>query len=128
MPDTCEATVMGIPIDPNATGAVLAIKHKPAAYSGLNPNPTSIAAVIATGAPKPAIPSKKEPNENAINKTCNLLSDVMEAIKCLMISSWPLRTVMLNKNTAVMTIQQIGNNPYKAPCKEERKASFTGIL
>ncbi len=56
---TCDATVIGIPIEPNATGAVFAMRQMPAAYKGLNPKPTSIAAVIATGAPKPAVPSKK---------------------------------------------------------------------
>jgi len=29
--ETCEATVIGIPTAPNATGAVLAIRHTPAA-------------------------------------------------------------------------------------------------
>ena len=99
----------------------------PAVYNGLNPKPTSIAAVIATGAPKPAVPSKKEPKEKAINKACSLLSEVMEAIKCLMISNWPLLTVILNKNTAVMTIQPMGNKPYNAPLAVESIASFTGM-
>ena len=35
-------------------GAVLAIRHRLAAYSGSKPEPTSKAAVMATGAPKPA--------------------------------------------------------------------------
>ena len=59
--------IIGIPIAPNATGAVFAIKHKPAAYNGLNPKPTSNAADIATGAPNPAAPSKNAPKENATN-------------------------------------------------------------
>ena len=46
--------MIGMPIAPNATGAVFAIRHRPAAYSGLKPRPTSSAAVMATGAPKPA--------------------------------------------------------------------------
>ena len=33
-PDTSAATVMGMPIAPNATGAVFAIRHSPAAYTG----------------------------------------------------------------------------------------------
>ena len=52
-----------------ATGAVFAIRHNPAAYNGLNPSPTKIAAVIATGAPKPAAPSKNAPNEKPIKIT-----------------------------------------------------------
>src|SRR5678810_872034 len=82
---------------------------------------------MATGAPKPAVPSRKEPKENAISNACNLLSDVMEAMKCLMIPNCPLLTVILNKKTAVITIQQIGNKPYNAPFAVERRASFTGI-
>ena len=33
-PVTCPATMIGMPIAPNATGAVLTIRHRPAAYSG----------------------------------------------------------------------------------------------
>src|SRR3982751_1420652 len=108
---TCDATVIGMPMAPNATGAVFAIRQMPAAYNGLKPRPTSIAAVIATGAPKPAVPSRKDPKEKAISRACILLSEVMEAMKCLMISNWPLLTVMLKRNTADTMIQHIGNNP-----------------
>ena len=69
IPDTFPATMIGIPKAPNATGAVLAIRHNPAAYNGLNPRPTKIAAVIATGAPNPAAPSKNAPNEKPIKIT-----------------------------------------------------------
>ena len=51
----------------------------------------------------------------------------MEAMKCLMISNWPLLTVILNKNTAVITIQPMGNKPYKAPFAVESNARFTGM-
>src|SRR6186997_1791673 len=83
---------------------------------------------MATGAPNPAVPSRKEPKEKAISNACNLLSEVMEAMKCLMISNCPLLTVILNKKTAVITIQQIGNKPYNAPFAVDSKASLTGIL
>src|ERR1051325_6734238 len=86
-----------------------------------------MAAVMATGAPNPAVPSKKAPKEKAINKACNLLSEVMEAIKCLMISNCPLLTVTLNKKTAEITIQQMGNKPYNAPFAVESRANFTGM-
>jgi len=82
---------------------------------------------IATGAPNPAVPSRKAPNEKAINKACNLLSDVIEDIKCLMTSNCPLLTVILKRKMAPMIIQQIGNKPYKAPCAVDSSASFTGI-
>ena len=70
--DTLEAIMIGVPTDPNATGAVFAIRQRPAAYRGLKPRPTSIAAEIATGAPNPAAPSRNAPNENAINKSIKL--------------------------------------------------------
>ena len=127
MEDTCEATVIGIPMAPNATGAVLAIRQMPAAYKGLKPSPTNMAAVMATGAPKPAVPSKNDPKEKAMSKACILLSEVMVAIKLLMISNWPLFTVRLNKNTAAIMIQQMGNRPYIAPLSVDSKASFTGM-
>src|SRR6478609_1581232 len=79
-PETCEATVIGIPMLPKATGAVLAIRHRPAAYSGLNPRATSMEAVMATGVPKPDVPSRNDPKAKAINKTCNRLSELMDAI------------------------------------------------
>ena len=44
-----------------------------------------------------------------------------------MISNCPLFTVMLNKKTAVITIQPIGNKPYKAPFAVDSNARFTGI-
>ena len=122
-----EAIMMGVPTEPNATGAVLAIKQIPAAYSGLKPSPTNMAAEIATGAPNPAAPSRNAPNENAINNACSLRSGVMEAMKFFMISNCPLFTVMLKRKTAPMMIQQIGNNPYNAPCNPESKASFAGM-
>ena|GEM_PF-4785664 len=66
-PDTCPATMTGTPMAPKATGAVLAMRHSPAAYSGLNPMPASMAAVMATGVPKPAVPSRKAPKAKAMN-------------------------------------------------------------
>ncbi len=48
---------------------MFAIRHNPAAYNGLNPRPTKTAAVIATGAPNPAAPSKNAPNAKPIKIT-----------------------------------------------------------
>src|SRR6185369_675111 len=47
----------GVPIAPNATGDVLAIKQMAAAWKGENPRPLSIAAATATGVPNPEAPS-----------------------------------------------------------------------
>lgn len=67
-PEISEATVMGIQIAAKATGTVLAMRQIPAAYNGLKPSPTSMAAVMATGAPNPAVLSRKEPKEKAISR------------------------------------------------------------
>ncbi len=80
---------------PKATGAVLATRQTPAAYSGLKPSPASIAAVIATGVPKPAAPSRKAPKEKAISRACIRRSSVIEAREFLMISNWPVLTERL---------------------------------
>ncbi|MNT77164.1 hypothetical protein D3C72_2162450 [compost metagenome] len=80
-PETCPATIIGIPMAPNATGAVFTIKQSPAAYKGLKPKPTNNAAVIATGAPKPAAPSRKVPNANPTNSICKRWSSVMDKIE-----------------------------------------------
>src|SRR5690606_3068468 len=107
--------------------AVLAMRQIPAAYSGWKPNPTNIAAEIATGAPNPAAPSRKAPKENAINNACNRRSGVIDAIKLRMTSNCPPSTVRLKRYTAVIMIQDIGNRPYSAPCTPERSARSKGI-
>ncbi len=56
---------IGVPIAPQATGAVLAMRQSKAAWNGWNPSPTRNAAEIATGAPNPAAPSIKAPKEKA---------------------------------------------------------------
>jgi hypothetical protein len=58
----------GIPMAPNATGAVLASRHIAEALNAEKPRPTSIVAATATGVPKPAHPSKKAPKENATKR------------------------------------------------------------
>ena len=56
---------IGVPMLPQATGAVLAIKHKSAARNGSKPSPTRNAAEMATGAPNPAAPSTNAPKQKA---------------------------------------------------------------
>src|SRR3954467_5181317 len=64
------------PRAPKATGAVLAIRHKPEAASGEKPRPSSIDAVTATSVPNPAAPSKKAPSEKAMNSNCRRRSSL----------------------------------------------------
>ena len=76
----CPAVITAIPTPPNATGAVLAMRQMPAAYSGSKPSPTNIPAVMATGAPKPAEPSRNAPKQKAISNACKRRSAVTDSI------------------------------------------------
>ncbi len=68
---------MGVPIAPHATGAVLASRFSTADWKGEKPRPTMTAPAIATGVPKPDVPSMIAPNEKAISKTCRRRSNEM---------------------------------------------------
>ena len=127
MPVTCPATMIGMPIAPNATGAVFAIRHSPAACSGLKPSPTSSAAVIATGAPKPAAPSRNAPNEKPISSICRRWSSVIDSTDARMMSNWPVFTTTLYRNTAATMIHAIGQMPYAKPKPAAASACGTGI-
>ena len=70
---------------------------------------------MATGVPNPAAPSRKAPNAKAINSTCKRVSPVNRVMECLMISNWPLSTVIRYRKMAGNTIQHTGNNPKAAP-------------
>lgn len=110
-PDTCPATMIGMPIAPKATGAVLPIRHRPAAYSGLKPRPTSSAAVIATGAPKPAAPSRKAPKQKPTRIICRRWSGVTDRIDERTTSNCPVAIETLYRNTAATMIHAIGHRP-----------------
>ena len=58
--------MIGMAMEPNATGAVLASSTVAAARIGANPSETSMTPVIATGAPKPARASSRPPKQNAM--------------------------------------------------------------
>jgi hypothetical protein len=60
------AVMIGVPIAPKATGAVLASSTTAAARSGLKPRAMSMTPVIATGAPKPASASSRPPKQKAM--------------------------------------------------------------
>jgi hypothetical protein len=70
MPVTWLSVVIGMPNEPNATGAVFAINARHDACKGRNPSWIRIAPVIATGAPNPAMPSMNAPKEKAMRITC----------------------------------------------------------
>jgi len=62
-PVTAPSIVTGVPSAPNATGAVLKIRTNTRASSGGNPTRISSELVIATGVPKPEIPSSRAPKQ-----------------------------------------------------------------
>ncbi len=53
------------------------------------------APAIATGVPKPEVPSMIAPNEKAISNTCRRRSKEMWMIDSLTISNFPVITVMV---------------------------------
>ena len=67
-PPTLAAWITGRPTAPKATGTVFASSAMRAARIGENPMATSIAAAMATGAPKPASASSRPPKQKAINR------------------------------------------------------------
>ena len=78
---------IGIPIEPNATGAVFASRQIAEALKGEKPRPISIVAAMATGVPNPAAPSRNAPNAKAIKSACRRESEVSLPIESLMISN-----------------------------------------
>ena len=89
------SVVIGVPIEPKATGAVLATSASTAAATGSKPSPASIAALIATGAPNPAMPSTSAPKPKATSSACTRRSAVSRASERRMTSKSPLATVRL---------------------------------
>src|SRR5437660_435281 len=95
----------GMPIEPNATGAVLASRDRTAAVTGSKPRLARIEAEIATGAPKPAMPSMSAPKLKATSSACKRRSVVRRLRARLITSKSPLATVRLWKKTAFRTNQ-----------------------
>jgi hypothetical protein len=89
------SVVIGMPSEPNATGVVFATSASVAAMIGSNPRPASIDAVIATGAPKPAMPSMSAPKQKATITAWILRSPVARASDRRITSKSPLSTERL---------------------------------
>src|SRR5512137_1430685 len=118
---------MGVPMAPQATGAVLAMRFRTADWKGLNPSPTITAPAIATGVPKPEVPSMMAPKEKAIRRTWRRRSKEMWMMDSLTISNLPVIRVMLYRNMAPMMIQMIPRNPDRLPRTNAENAVATGI-
>ena len=118
---------IGMPIDPKATGAVLASSASTAALIGSKPRLARIAAEIATGAPKPAMPSIRAPKQNATSSAWTRRSPVSRVRERRITSKSPLAMVRLWKKTAFSTIQLIGHNPFAIPSVVAETSSPNGI-
>jgi len=94
-PVTVDSVVIGTPMAPNATGAVSAISARLAARIGDIPRASSITAQMATGAPKPARASSREPKQNAMMIAWIRWSGLTPANERRRTSKWPLCTVRL---------------------------------
>ena len=68
-PLTAASVTIGVPIAPHATGAVLARRFSTADWKGEKPRPTMTAPAMATGVPKPEVPSMIAPKEKAMRST-----------------------------------------------------------
>ena len=93
-PVTLARVMSGVPMAPKATGAVLPISDRPAACSGRNPSPMSMAAQMAIGVPNPAAPSMNAPKLNAISSSWMRRSTASPAMVRRTSSNLPVLTVM----------------------------------
>src|SRR5690349_7554724 len=114
-PLTAASVTIGVPIAPHATGAVLARRFRTADWKGLNPKPTITAPAIATGVPKPEVPSMIAPNENAISTLCRRRSNEIWMMDSFTISNLPVTTVIVYRNIAARTIQMMPRKPDSDP-------------
>ncbi len=89
------SVTIGVAIEPNATGAVLPMRERAAAFSGLNPSASSITVVIATGVPNPARPSIRAPNVKAMITAWMRWSSEIEANDRRSTAKCPVCSVML---------------------------------
>ena len=87
--------MMGVAIDPKATGAVLPTRASTAALIGLKPSAMSMTEVMATGVPKPARPSMSAPKAKATIMAWIRLSSEIAAKDRRRIAKCPVVTVML---------------------------------
>ena len=93
-PVTLASVMIGVPMAPKATGAVLPMSDSPAAGMGLNPTPISMAAQMAMGVPKPAEPSMKAPKLKAMSRSWMRRSTDSSAMVRLTTSNLPVSVVM----------------------------------
>ena len=110
-PPVLAAMSTGRPTAPNATGTVLASRAIIAERMGEKPMATSIAAVIATGAPNPARASSRPPKENAMSIASTRGSSLIRKNVRRRSSKRPDATVTSYIQMAVSRIHTMGKMP-----------------
>ena len=85
------------------------------------------APAIATGVPKPDVPSMIAPNENAISTHCRRRSNDMWTIDSLTISNLPVSTVIVYRSIAATTIQMMPRRPDSVPSAKADAADAIGM-
>jgi hypothetical protein len=111
MPVTELSVMIGAAMAPNATGAVLANNETTAALMGFMPAAISMAAEIATGAPKPASDSSSAPKQKAMRMAWMHWSSEMDRILSPSTSNQPVITVRRYTQMALIRIHRMGNSP-----------------
>ncbi len=114
-PVTWARVTTGVPMAPKATGAVLATSATTAALTGSKPSATSITALMATGAPKPASASRSAPKQKAMTRAWMRGSAESREKERRSTSKWWVRTVIRYTHRALTTIHRMGKSPKTAP-------------
>jgi len=121
--------VMGTPRAPKATGAVSKISVRVSASSGAKPRPMSRALPMATGVPKPAMPSINAPKLKPTTSTrIRRSGGTLYTIQRRNSSNLPVCTATLYNHIAFQTIHITGSKAKVAPRPMLRTASPTGML
>src|SRR6202040_724351 len=115
---TAASMCTGVPMAPQATGAVLAMRLSAAAWKGLNPRPIMKAPAMATGEPNPAQPSMNAPKQKATSNSCKQRSEEMPPMEAFMISKSPVLTEMSYRYTAATTIHTMFIKPVATPYRK----------
>ena len=106
---------------------MLASRLSTADWNGAKPRPTIIAPAIATGVPKPLVPSMIAPNEKAISRHCRRRSKEMWVIDSLTISNFPLTSVIVYSSMAPTMIHTMPIAPLSAPAMNAVTAASGGM-
>ena len=94
----------------------MATRQQRTALSGSKPTPTRMAHGMATAVPKPAMPSMKFPNPQAMSSARKHLSSDSAARPPLMSAMAPDVSVIAYVKSAARITNPIGKRPVETPC------------